>query len=190
MFPRLTLKLKASTVACIASLAMVACFAPAAAATSYGAELGTHPQVTHFLSKTRIVSTGHTSHWYGNVFSRGSIEIDGATYPTSLRQAGYDCCETYSAGQSAWMEWNLAKKCTNLYAAEGISDNSPDDNTQATWKVFGDGKPLKSWTIGFGAVRKIGVDVTNVLRLKLEVTIVTAGVATYGWGNARVVCSS
>jgi hypothetical protein len=177
------------------TLALLCSAAPASALVPSGQVRSVHGNplqvnVVHYLSKLHPVSTGSHKWNWGYPYRKGSIEIDGTTYSNSVMHVAYYSNETDPVGAYAWADYNLARKCTYLRGVKGISDRSPDPHTRATWTVFGDGKVLSKHTLGFGVAQPTNIDVTGVLRLQIRVTIVVRGRATYGWGNARVVCSS
>ncbi|PZT70572.1 hypothetical protein DN402_21855 [Streptomyces sp. SW4] len=66
-------------------------------------------------------------------------------------------------------EYNLAREWKTLRFTAGITDLSADGIPRKL-TVHGDGKLLTSKTLDFGTAESVSVDVSDVLRLRIEVT--------------------
>ena len=68
----------------------------------------------------------------------------------------------------AWNEYDLGRRYATFTATIGQGDNSQDTNGTARFRVIGDGVTLLTRDVGFGTAEQIEVDVTDVLRLRIE----------------------
>jgi hypothetical protein len=84
-------------------------------------------------------------------------------------------------------EYDLSRDWKSFKAVAGLRDDAPSD-AKARFKVFGDGRQLYQKDIFFGRAEKIDINVTGVLRLKLEAAWL-AGDDVYSavWGEASLV---
>jgi hypothetical protein len=114
----------------------------------------------------------------GYPVNAGAIDINGHEYAHSIWQS-------YSPTQ-----YDLKRRCDQLTYTAGITDNSSSDGV-IQFEVYGDNRRLKSFRLGFGHDSQQTVSVRNVLRLKLQITDISAsGNLSAGWGDAAVRCSS
>ena len=74
-----------------------------------------------------------------------------------------------SNGPVAFVEYDVARKYTRLVGQVGLRD---DVSSAASYKIeiFVDGSQVYDQTIGLGQVTPIDLDLTNVLRLRIQVT--------------------
>jgi serine/threonine-protein kinase len=70
--------------------------------------------------------------------------------------------------QSEHVEYNVSKGYRQLVATAGVEDNSPDSATKVQVQIFGDGRQLQNTTMTFGASYPVNVDLSGVLRLRIE----------------------
>lgn len=115
-------------------------------------------------------------------YEMGLGRVSGAAYTRSvLLRTG--CC---SAGVISFVEFDLARKYTALDATVGLSDDVPAD-ARVLVQIYGDGNELARHELGLGQPVPVHLDVTNVLRLRFQVTDLTGGSgrATV-FGDARI----
>jgi serine/threonine-protein kinase len=67
-----------------------------------------------------------------------------------------------------FVEYNVAKGFRRLTATAGIDDNSGDSTLRMQLEIFGDGRELLNKPIPFGTQVPIDVDISGVLRLKIQ----------------------
>jgi hypothetical protein len=108
-----------------------------------------------------------------------SRAINGVTYPRSIFKTG-----------GGYVEYNLSRACKSLSATVGLDDTSNSAIRVSTW-VAGDSTELKRFNnVGLGQANTLSLDVTGILRLRIEATQ-TAG-RGYWWlayGDAKVLCA-
>ncbi len=97
---------------------------------------------------------------------RGSVKLDTKVYDSSV-YASFGC-----RNASAW-EFDLNREYTKLSGVVGVDDYSIADD-EATLKVIADGQPKGQVTVKLGTTQPLEVDVTNVLRLRVELTRTSA----------------
>ncbi len=73
------------------------------------------------------------------------------------------------------VEYNLSKGYRKFQATAGVDDQSPDSGMTVNMQIFGDNRQLSSDTISFGKPTPISVDVSGVLRLKIQFQPVSTG---------------
>ncbi|HEX4726129.1 MAG TPA: protein kinase [Pseudonocardiaceae bacterium] len=66
------------------------------------------------------------------------------------------------------VEYNVSKGYRQFVATAGIDDSSPDSSAKVQVQVFGDGRQLQNTTMNFGTANPISVDLSGVLRLRVE----------------------
>ncbi|MFF4033946.1 NPCBM/NEW2 domain-containing protein [Streptomyces sviceus] len=111
-----------------------------------------------------------------------TVEISGVGFARSVTLI------VNAAGPVASAEYNLGRHWDSFSATAGLRDDSPTGG-KLTFDVSVDGKQEYSETIPLGTLKKVDLDVSNALRLKLTVTYSgqDAGSSYYGsWGNARL----
>ncbi|TVR32326.1 MAG: hypothetical protein EA388_12175 [Nitriliruptor sp.] len=100
--------------------------------------------------------------------------LDGTPYEQSL--------SCMISGESvAWNEYNLARQYGKFTATIGQGDNSTDTEGTVRFRVVGDGEVLFSQDLGFGTKEAIEVDVTGVLRLRIESVDISGAPFTSRW---------
>ncbi|UVS79459.1 protein kinase domain-containing protein [Actinokineospora sp. UTMC 2448] len=99
-----------------------------------------------------------------------SAAMQGKPYVNSLLDAtDYGC-----TSDARVVEYNLSKKFRRLVATAGVDDGSSSSNLRIQLQIFADGRAVLNEAVQFGKVVEIDVDVTDVLRLRLQ-WIVTSG---------------
>ena len=101
----------------------------------------------------------------GNTWTAGRAEMDGEPYNSVLR-AGDGC---YS-GCVTWAEYNLGRNWDTFTAVVGLDDNSRSAES-VTFSVYVDGEVEWRETATLGETLESEVDVSDVLRLRLEVEV-------------------
>lgn len=89
-----------------------------------------------------------------------TAELDGESYPRSI-------VSTYRRGFS---EWNLSRGYRQLVATVGRSDNAAPADEQVQVEVFLDQRKVWSERVVLGDPIEMEIDVTDVLRLRIEFT--------------------
>jgi serine/threonine-protein kinase len=92
----------------------------------------------------------------------GPAALSGKVYPHSVGNSAYACY----TGES--VEYNLSRGYRRLVATTGIDDNGEDSALRVLVEVFADGRRVLATTIRYGKTTPIAVDVTGVLRLKVQ----------------------
>lgn len=119
-----------------------------------------------------------------NGVDTGSEEVSGQNYDrsVSLRIDKSSIPENDA-------EYNLGRHWRTMQVVIGLRDDSPT-GCRAQFEVFADGKSINSTTLGLGRSQNLNFDVSNVLRLKIEVTYAAAtDVSSYCyavWGDAHM----
>lgn len=113
--------------------------------------------------------------------------ISGVTYPHAV-SAGFYC---WNSGGDA-VEYNLSRNYQTFEATAGIADDSASSGGTALVEVFADGRKLYSQTVAYGQPFPISVDMTDVLRLKIQWQSLGCGADKNGHasvvlGDARVL---
>lgn len=106
-----------------------------------------------------------------NLLSESQVTIAGTTYLKSILfyspengYLGYDYSNTITHA-----EYNLGYKYEKLTATGGMADNQGDANAKGRIKIYGDSVLLyDSSDISLGQKKAISLNVSNVLRLKIE----------------------
>ena len=103
----------------------------------------------------------------------GTYSTDGLTYVDSilLDPNGNDLSEAV---------WDIGRDFTDFKTTIGVRDDAHSD-VSFQWRLFGDGDVLDEGSVQVGGVHPVAVDVTNVLRLRMEVT--QTGGPTGGFGD-------
>ncbi|MBT8162583.1 MULTISPECIES: protein kinase [Arthrobacter] len=117
--------------------------------------------------------------------SSGSANISGVAYPHSLSATFCD----YSP-EGASVEYNLGRNYQTFAATAGVSDDSQSNSSTVLVEVFADGRKVSSQTVSYGQAFPINVDMTNVLRLKIQWQGATCGKdgrASLVVGDARIL---
>ncbi|HEY0806314.1 MAG TPA: protein kinase, partial [Pseudonocardiaceae bacterium] len=91
-----------------------------------------------------------------------SAEVAGQLVTHALITSLGDC------RQSEHVEYNVSKGYRQLVATAGVEDNSPDSATKVQVQIFGDGRQLQNTTMTFGTSYPVNIDLSGVLRLRIE----------------------
>ena len=119
----------------------------------------------------------------GNVPTNGDVHINGKDYPHSVVQPSY-----IAPGNVTQTQYDLGRRCDRLTFTAGLTDDSTSGGT-IQFDVFGDDRPLLSVRLDFGHDSTQSVDVSQVLRLKLQNSgIKGTGNLRAGWGTAAIIC--
>ncbi len=70
---------------------------------------------------------------------------------------------------TGFVEYDLGRRYTTLTGTVGLSDAVPSDTVMRV-EIYGDGKPLFNQDLRLGQAVPVQLDMTNVLRLRLQVT--------------------
>jgi len=117
-----------------------------------------------------------------NDMTSGTVSINGKSYKHSVY--------AYHDYYSAYREYNLDHKCTQLRATFGISDSSTTGG-QAAVGVLSDGSNVYSHTFDLGESQQRTVAIGKPLKLRLQSTS-TGGSSTDGYGafaEAQALCT-
>lgn len=115
----------------------------------------------------------------------GSATVSGVAYPHSLYTS---FCDGGTGG--AFVEYNLGRNYQTFAATAGVADDSHSNASTALLEVFADGRKVYSQTVSYGQAFPINVDMTNVLRLKIQwqgATCAKDGEAELVVGDARIL---
>ena len=121
----------------------------------------------------------HENEWVDYGYTQN---INGTAYKKSLAaDDGYG---------TNWIEYNVNRKCIKLRAVYGLDDDS-DTGAYGQIEVLGDGNSLYSHNFNLGQSEKKTLDVSNVLRLRLEFTALNDDdYYSYGAaGSPRILCA-
>ncbi|MFF0290353.1 NPCBM/NEW2 domain-containing protein [Streptomyces sp. NPDC005262] len=114
----------------------------------------------------------------------GSAEVNGRNYArsTSLRVD-----KSYIPENDA--EYNLGRDWRTFKATIGLRDDAPT-GCRLKFEAFADGKLINDATLPLGETRDLKLDISHVLRLKIQVTYVSStDISNYcygAWGDARL----
>lgn len=89
-------------------------------------------------------------------------ELDGESYPRSLASGSWS--------ESGYSEWNLSRGYRHLVATVGRSDDAEHAEEQVQVEVFLDQRKAWSERVVLGEPVEMDIDVTDVLRLRIEFT--------------------
>ncbi|MFE9727647.1 NPCBM/NEW2 domain-containing protein [Streptomyces sp. NPDC005794] len=119
-----------------------------------------------------------------NGVNAGSAQINGRNYARSV----FLPIDKGSIPEND-AEYNLGRHWRTLQSVIGLRDDAPT-GCRVTFEVFADGKSINNTTLGLGESRNINLGVTNVLRIKIEVTYAaTTDISAYCyavWGDAHL----
>ncbi|MDW3217186.1 MAG: PASTA domain-containing protein [Acidimicrobiales bacterium] len=129
------------------------------------------PPAALFLTELRSAESGGGC-------QRRDVQINGTIFDDSLT------C-TPDRTNVDYLEYALNRQLSSLDATIGVSDLA-DDTARVTFRVLADDRS-EEWTLGYGESQEISIDLTGVLRVRLEVTRAAAlddgGGVTVGWGS-------
>lgn len=151
-----------------------------AAGESIGAEVRINVvkrPVTRFLAKTDSVDKSCRT-------DSGDIGVNGATQLSSVVVHIFD----RSAGDGCFIDYNLSRSWVRLKGGVGISDVSKA-SLQCRFELFADGNPIFNETAGLGVITPVDLDMTDVLRLRLQVTPLSDAGGDCVWTSLRLIGS-
>lgn len=121
------------------------------------------------------------------VSANGCRDIDGPTVNGSRLGASVRCSPRASASSPTHIEYAVGRHGTYLEFVLGSEDSGPKG--KATVRVIGDDKTLGEFPVTFGVATPTRVDVTSVLRLRIEISTSDAEAPVVVLGDARVTGS-
>ncbi len=101
-------------------------------------------------------------------FDSGQGNLSGTVYTRSLLMGP-------AYADPGAVEYDLARKYSRLKASVGVTD-SAKSTTQFKVEIFLDGAEVFDQTVKLGAVVPVDIDVTHVLRLRIQVTQVDSNI--------------
>jgi hypothetical protein len=115
----------------------------------------------------------------GSLFN-GTPQVSGKFYPNSIYLA-------LNPGPAS-VEYNLGRQWRTLDMTVGLSDDSTE-NQNVQFQLRADGRMIYTHTFALGQSRHVTINVTNVLRLELDATLVSnyAGPVNAVWGSAELL---
>jgi hypothetical protein len=117
-------------------------------------------------------------------YDEDTATMENTRYPQSIMYT------QWAAFDGGWVDFNLGRHCSRFRAAIGFDDGSKD-HAVADLEILGDGRKLWKTSMKFGdKPRKVNIDVTGVLRLKVGGTYDLDGYGKPGavLGTPEVVC--
>lgn len=116
----------------------------------------------------------------------GSYNLNTQVFPKSVAEYQYD----YDYYGYEYVEFNVNRSCVRLVTTLGIDDSASDTSRKFNAIVKGDAVTKYSKTgIGYANPVPVSVDITNVLRLRVETSQTAGSDGTLVWGDARVLCA-
>jgi hypothetical protein len=110
----------------------------------------------------------------GNWDDMAASSLSGKVFPHSVGDRVSACSGTRE------VEYNLSKGYRKFVATAGLDDNSEDDSLAMQLEIFADGRQVYATKIQYGHPVAITVDVTTVLRLKVQFRPIGAGAGQCG----------
>ncbi len=160
----------------------------AAPATPVAAPAPAPPQ-TAYLSNMNIVGFDYASGTGTN--DQGSYAISGTTYGHSIEMD--PGCQN-SDGGDFWIEYDLGRKWSKFTSTVGPLETDASD-AAFSYTVYGDGRVLATGSAALAQPRRLRVNVSGYLRLRLLITDPQSpnrecgfvnGTYDYIWGNATL----
>ncbi|GAB3746220.1 hypothetical protein GCM10027590_64270 [Nocardiopsis nanhaiensis] len=102
---------------------------------------------------------------YG-IWEPDRAELNGEVHNRVLLAA--DSCA--GACDTAWAEYNLSRSWDTFTATVGLDDNSRSDES-VTFTVYVEGDAVVTETLGLGETIEVQADVSDVLRMRLDVEL-------------------
>lgn len=118
-------------------------------------------------------------------------EINGTVYGHTLHRWSNNLlstCAGYTHADSKRVD--LSRDWNTFKAVAGWVDKGSDSEAQGLFEVYLDGELAASRIVGFGEQWRMSVDVTDVLRMKLKVSVIdddTCWSGDSGFGKARLI---
>jgi serine/threonine-protein kinase len=98
-------------------------------------------------------------------FSQGTGKANGQTYSHAL------LVTPYGGGDPGSIEYDFSRQYRKLSGKLGMGDKS-DSAAVGKVEIYGDGRQLFAQDIQFGTTVDVDLDVTDVLRIKISVSVV------------------
>ncbi|MGH3437846.1 MAG: protein kinase domain-containing protein [Pseudonocardiaceae bacterium] len=95
--------------------------------------------------------------------------LSGETFPHSV---GAEAC---SGSDQDSVEYNVSKGYRRLVTTAGIDDNAPNSSINVQLEIFADGRKVSTTTLEYGKQAPIDVDLSGVLRLKIQWESIAGG---------------
>ncbi len=102
----------------------------------------------------------------------GVRSLNGNIYTDSLS------CGTRRVGDSGWADFKLSRAYRTLNTVFGVEDTSTSSNDIFRVRIYGDGRLLLQFDSGFGSTRPVNLNVSGILRLRLEVEKISGDFGT------------
>lgn len=96
----------------------------------------------------------------------GVVDVNGTSYIDTVYWSG-------SASEPSWVEYDLGRKFQRMTGVVGFNQDA-DAAISGTVQVLGDGVELFSAPIRLSQIAQLDIPVTNVLRLRLQLTYTPA----------------
>jgi len=111
-------------------------------------------------------------------FETGQGSLSGTVYPRSLM------IDPSVPGEVGFVEYDLGRNFSRLGGLAGLRDDVPSDMAMHL-EIFGDGERLLDETsVTIGNAIPIDLDITNVLRLRIQATVLDEPFVGYVEGHA------
>lgn len=101
-------------------------------------------------------------------WDKGTVKVNGEAYAHSLYTD--DALDCYASTSTRVRRVNLSRDWEKFRSVIGLKDAGSSSKAEITFEIFGDDKLLVERTMGFGESRRVAIDVSDVLRLKLRVS--------------------
>ncbi|MGH9270447.1 MAG: PASTA domain-containing protein, partial [Ilumatobacteraceae bacterium] len=98
-------------------------------------------------------------------YEAGQAQVNGDIYTRSVYM-------DVSTSTPLFIEYDLARKLTRLRGVIGVRDDSTASSLVKV-EIFADGTPVSEQDLALGQIAELDLDMTNVLRLRLQVTNLT-----------------
>lgn len=121
-----------------------------------------NPQGLQYLADFPTVDENYSS-------ETGLRSISGQSFTRSVNLEP----SVYSDSEPGYVEYDLGRKYTSLGATVGLSDKVKAD-TRMLLQVYADGAELFRQEVGLGEAVPLSLDMTDVLRLRLQATVISA----------------
>jgi PASTA domain/NPCBM/NEW2 domain len=140
------------------------------------------PPTSTFLSAMGTVEVTESGQW-----KSGNVAVNATTKPTSL----YWESGGWFNAPSTYRDYNLSKGFSRLKAVLGVEDNSKS-GFFCRFEVFLDGKPVPAFneSVGLGGELPMDVDVSNVLRMRINVSTSGKEAGICVLGTARLLATA
>jgi hypothetical protein len=119
----------------------------------------------------------------------GEASVDGTSIQDSLSLL--PSYGPYSSHEPCVLQYDFGRDWSRLKATLGIIDTAPVD-TKIRLEIFGDDKELYNDVIAFGSSAPLDLDMTDVLRVRIQATFISGPTDAEPWlvlGNLRRIGS-